>query len=184
MLKLFNRKKKDNKGFTLVELVIVIAILAILVGLLAPQYTKYVEKSRKSADTANMDEMVRAVQVYAADPANDLEKATYTITISTEDAVKFKKDTADANSKIISDTIADYASTRLKSKKWLGTDEQPVKEVTATIVVDKDGNTTVTYSPKSFADAAGKATTGDNANVGGGNVDGENAGGENTGDGN
>ena len=27
MLKLFNRKKKDNKGFTLVELVIVIAIL-------------------------------------------------------------------------------------------------------------------------------------------------------------
>ena len=26
MLKLFNRKKKDNKGFTLVELVIVIAI--------------------------------------------------------------------------------------------------------------------------------------------------------------
>ena len=33
---MFKRNKKDNKGFTLVELVIVIAILAILVGLLAP----------------------------------------------------------------------------------------------------------------------------------------------------
>ena len=30
---------------------------------------------------------------------------------------------------------------------------------TICLVVDKDGNTTVTYSPKSFADAAGKATT-------------------------
>lgn len=56
MFKLLN-KKKNNKGFTLVELVIVIAILALLVGLLAPQYTKYVEKSRRAADASNMNEL-------------------------------------------------------------------------------------------------------------------------------
>ena len=67
MLKVFNRKKKDNKGFTLVELVIVIAILAILVGILAPQYTKYVEKSKKSVDVNNMEELVKAVEVYVID---------------------------------------------------------------------------------------------------------------------
>lgn len=67
MFKFLKDRKKDNKGFTLVELVIVVAILAILVGILAPQYTKYVEKSRRSADIANMDEIVKAVQVYAVD---------------------------------------------------------------------------------------------------------------------
>ena len=76
MFKFLKEKKKDNKGFTLVELVIVIAILAILVGLLAPQYTKYVEKSRKSADASNMDEMVKAVQVYAADGTKNVPVVT------------------------------------------------------------------------------------------------------------
>ncbi len=41
---------KDDKGFSMVELVIVIAIMAILISLLAPQYIKYVEKSKIAAD--------------------------------------------------------------------------------------------------------------------------------------
>ena len=86
MLKLFNRKKKDNKGFTLVELVIVVAILAILVGLLAPQYTKYVEKSRKAADASNMNELIKVVQTFAGDTDNELAAGKYTIIIGATDA--------------------------------------------------------------------------------------------------
>ena len=85
MLKLFNRKKKDNKGFTLVELVIVVAILAILVGILAPQYTKYVEKSRKAADASNLDNLVTGVKVATADGSKDVvgsDESTYTITMT------------------------------------------------------------------------------------------------------
>lgn len=65
-------RSRKNKGFTLVELIVVIAILAILVGLLAPQYTKYVEKSRKSADINNLNEIVNAIKVAASDPEYNL----------------------------------------------------------------------------------------------------------------
>lgn len=61
-------KKMNNKGFSLVELIIVIAIMAILIVVLAPQYLKYVEKSRNSTDVTNATEIVTAIQVYAADP--------------------------------------------------------------------------------------------------------------------
>ena len=61
-------KKTNNKGFSLVELIIVIAIMAILVGVLAPQYLKYVEKSRVSADKDQLDSFYTACTTAAADP--------------------------------------------------------------------------------------------------------------------
>jgi len=77
-----NRKKRNNKGFSMVELIIVIAIMAALVGILAPQYIKYVERSRVSVDVATLDELVRAVQVSVADPDSPLADGTYDITVA------------------------------------------------------------------------------------------------------
>ena len=42
-------KKADDKGFSLIELVIVIAIMAALVGVIMPTYFGYVEKSEEIA---------------------------------------------------------------------------------------------------------------------------------------
>lgn len=60
-------KKINNKGFSLVELIVVIAIMAVLIGVLAPQFIKYVEKSRQTTDIQNMDTCVSAVRAYYAD---------------------------------------------------------------------------------------------------------------------
>ena len=160
MLKFLNKKKNDNKGFSLVELIIVVAIMAILVGLLAPQYIKYVEKSRKSADASNLSEMVNAVQIYAADAESSLPAGTYTITISeTGTAI-----TGGAGNgltevqKAVAETAPDYTNTKLKSSKWEdGKENEPI---VANIVVDDNGGTKVTYSPKKLRDFINnKATT-------------------------
>ena len=73
-------KKLNNKGFSLVELIIVIAIMAVLIGVLAPQYLKYVEKSRQSADLDTVDAMVSAVETYSADPSNSIVTGSLTCT--------------------------------------------------------------------------------------------------------
>lgn len=72
-------KKMNNKGFSLVELIIVIAIMAILVGVLAPQFIKYVEKSRQSTDIQNVQILKTAVE--AAVASGDIT-ANATITLN------------------------------------------------------------------------------------------------------
>jgi len=60
-------KKMNNKGFSLVELIIVIAIMAVLIGVMAPQFLKYVEQSRRATDITNAQEIATAIQVGIAD---------------------------------------------------------------------------------------------------------------------
>ena len=58
----------NNKGFSLIELIVVIAIMAILVGVLAPNVMRYVRQSRVSADTQLADTVRTAVMTALADP--------------------------------------------------------------------------------------------------------------------
>lgn len=151
MFKFLKDRKKDNKGFTLVELVIVVAILAILVGILAPQYTKYVEKSRKSADVANMDEIVKAVQVYEVDRETSKDTADINgLTIAlTSTGVTCQNNTVKTG---IEEYVPDMEKIKVKSSQWTA-------DPTATFTITKDGSVTVDYTPADFATAAERKTT-------------------------
>ena len=67
--------KKNNKGFTLAELLIVVAIIAVLVAIAIPIFTSQLEKSREATDLANVRSAY--AEVMAAAITEDTTSALY-----------------------------------------------------------------------------------------------------------
>ena len=121
-------KKMNNKGFSLVELIIVIAIMAILVGVLAPQYLKYVEKSRRSADLDQLDSVYTACTTAASDA--DINDAPTSGTVSSGSNPSWYSE------------VQNTVGTSLNSLKWKSSDG--LKGVGAPTIVVTSGQFTVT----------------------------------------
>lgn len=68
-----------NKGFSLVELIVVIAIMAILVGVAVPVYTQYISNANEGVKEQYLDELKRAIDTVEIDLQSGLtQKATWT----------------------------------------------------------------------------------------------------------
>ena len=60
-------RTNENKGFSLVELIVVIAIMAVMAAVLAPSLLGYFERSRAQKDDSAMGELTNSIKLALAD---------------------------------------------------------------------------------------------------------------------
>ena len=143
---------KNNKGFSLVELIIVIAIMAILVGVMAPQLIKYIEKTNVSSDAQTCDSIRSAMTTAMLDPevVNGADAGIPTDTTGT--AVNTIPLTTDFG-KAVKEILGITAWTDIKFKSHVGS-----ATASGLTYVISNGNSVTVYL--SSSDATGKKGNG------------------------
>lgn len=121
--------QKNNKGFSLVELIVVVAIMAVLMGILVPTLVKNVEKSKKQKDASAIEEIRSTMVTTLADPTYSDIEATIVYDGTTIDVDNPKTITAvepitDAEVKTFLTAVsADVKDWKFTSKAYKADDE-------------------------------------------------------------
>ncbi len=66
------KNKKNNKGFSLVEIIIVVAVIVVIASLIVPEIIKYVESARQANDLQRATHILRGMSTSILDPKNNV----------------------------------------------------------------------------------------------------------------
>lgn len=157
------KKKMNNKGFSLVELIIVIAIMAVLMVVLAPQLLKYVEKTRLQKDNSAISEIANAIKVACADEKIINNIPSTGVKFETNDGEGTVKEftfsaTAATGTTLLENELASVIGTSVKTSSTSYRDS----DVKISIQVTSDGKVSVVGF---IEEVGGTATTETNARV-------------------
>lgn len=159
-------KKMDNKGFSLVELIVVVAIMAVLMTVLAPQYLKYVEKARLQKDNSAIAEIANAIKIAMADETiNSAVGATVTITGEATDNktnIKFTFASVTGGSTTYAEPTELYKelSLTIGDSFTTGSNTYKASDKDIVLTITKDSSGAVTISATGWIESVGGAPTG------------------------
>ena len=68
--------RRNKKGFTLIEMLVVIAIIAVLVSIIIPTVTSATDKAAAAADAANLRSILGVMNAVLMTDEKDIEQAT------------------------------------------------------------------------------------------------------------
>ena len=144
---------KNNKGFTLVELIVVIVILAILIGVSVNGYTKYIGQSRLNTDKQNVATIKSIAMNATAENGvyeefiNDTSHTPLTITLTTTAAPVVDGGATGGVYKAAVIKALAGSTTKLQYQN-----KETTPQVVITVTPDAAGDVTVTVTPTGYPD--------------------------------
>ncbi|QHC97760.1 type IV pilin protein [Pseudomonas sp. R84] len=110
--------RRSNRGFTLIEIMIVIAIIGIVITIAAPSYTEYLKKGRRAEVVSLLSEQAQSLErfytknnVYTGITGLSTGNDFYTLTPTVADQTFLLTATRKAGTSMATDKCGDFTLT-------------------------------------------------------------------------